>query len=152
MTTVKISDQTAREIYPSANQDLKKILEDSFGKSFFSMKITDRVKTFEDACSVLGISAGQILNSEDTIDEAAYKKLKVIARALNEGWKPDWNNSNEYKYYPYFNMRGGFVFYVDGCRDQHSGVGSRLCFKNRQLAEYAAKQFEAIYSDYFIIK
>jgi hypothetical protein len=33
-----------------------------------------------------------------------------------------------------------------------ASVGSRLCFKSRELAEYAGKQFIDIYTDFFIIK
>ena len=31
-------------------------------------------------------------------DEIARRKLETIAAALNEGWKPDWNNTDQYKY------------------------------------------------------
>ena len=151
MTNVKLSDATARSIYPNADANLKKILEESFGVSFFSQKITDRIKTFEGACKELGINPSQLLSCDDTSDEAAYKKLKVIVKALNQGWIPDWNNSSEYKYYPWFNLKGGFVFFVYDYHFQYSAVGSRLCFRSRELAEYAAKQFESIYKDFFTI-
>ena len=67
--------------------------------------ITKRVKTYADACAVLGIEP-----MNETVlaklgfakDEIAYRKLKTIAKALNEGWRPDWANSNEYKYWPWF--------------------------------------------------
>ena len=32
----------------------------------------------------------------------AYHKLTVITRALNNGWKPNWDDQNEWKYYPLF--------------------------------------------------
>jgi hypothetical protein len=62
------------------------MLLDTFGEKFFHQKITDRVKIFEDACEVLGLFPNAVAQDDDTIDEAAYKKLKVIAKALNEGW------------------------------------------------------------------
>lgn len=118
-------------------------------------KITDRVKTFEDACEVLGIK-GDILTGTlsddlegDAKSIAAYAKLIIIARALNEGWKPNWENSNEYKYYPYFKMQGGFVLDGVRCICAYTGVGSRLCFKTDELAKYAVKQFGDLYKDYF---
>lgn len=113
------------------------------------VKITDRVKTFEDACSVLGINTNSIYDCGDTKDEIAYKKLKLIAKALNEGWKPNWENGNEYKYYPWFKMQSGFGFSNTSCASTYSyaGVGSRLCFKTDALAKYAGQQFESIYKD-----
>lgn len=68
--------------------------------------ITERVKTFEDACQILGIDAEAIQEQWesaglDMIDEIAYQKLRIITAALNEGWEPDFTNPNEYRYYPY---------------------------------------------------
>ena len=100
MTTIKLNDATARSIYPTADANLKKILEESFGVAFFSPKITDRIKTFEDALEATGVSTCDVYTTVDTVDERAYKQLKIIVKALNEGWKPDWNDANETKYYP----------------------------------------------------
>ena len=85
-------------------------------------------------------------------DEKAYKLLKLIAITLNEGWTPDWNNDNQYKYYPWFYMGGSSGFRCSGCGDWRSGsdVGSRLCFKTRELAEYAANQFTETYKQFML--
>ena len=40
-------------------------------------------------------------------DEIARRKLETITEALNEGWRPDWNNTNEYKYFPWFRILPG---------------------------------------------
>ena len=69
--------------------------------------ITKRVKTYADACAVLGIepmNEAVLVKLGFTNDEIAYRKLKTIAEALNEGWRPDWANSNEYKYWPWFGI------------------------------------------------
>ena len=55
--------------------------------------ITKRVKTYADACAVLGIEPMNetvLAKLGFTKDEIAYRKLKTIAEALNEGWRPDW--------------------------------------------------------------
>lgn len=70
--------------------------------------ITERVKTFEDACKELGedhklvqqFKAIQEAIAEDK-EATAYFKLGIITAALNEGWKPDFTNNVEYRYYPY---------------------------------------------------
>lgn len=70
--------------------------------------ITERVKTFEDACKELGedhklvqqFKAIQEAIAEDK-EATAYFKLVIITAALNEGWEPDFTNDDEYRYYPY---------------------------------------------------
>ena len=70
--------------------------------------ITERVKTFEDACKELGedhklvqqFKAIQEAIAEDK-EATAYFKLGIITTALNEGWEPDFTNDDEYRYYPY---------------------------------------------------
>jgi len=121
--------------------------------------IKDRIKHFADVLSYHGISNDEFKKQcEDlTDDEIAYKKLKLIVSALNEGWTPDWQNDNEWKYYPWFDMddsssSGRFSFHCSGNRYSHSYCGSRLCFKSSDLCEYAAKTFLDIYRKFFIIK
>lgn len=132
-------------------EKLRKIIEDADKPK----NIMDRIKTYEDACNVLGLGCHKVWSDYDSVDEIAYKKLKVIIKVLNEGWIPDWKNSNEYKYYPWFEMTkkpgSGFLSSdSDGWRSL-SSVSSRLAFKSRELALYAGKQFEKIYYDYMVI-
>jgi hypothetical protein len=157
MKTLQISDKLARKIYLKADSEFKDLLEENFGVPFFNEKITDRVKTFEDAYNVLGINTGCVYSSSEEPDEIAYKKLKVIVKALNEGWTPDWNDDDQYKWYPWFELQktnsNPSGFRLD-CVNYHyagSAVGSRLCFRSRELAEYAAKQFEDLYKQFFTL-
>lgn len=127
------------------------------GKPPVTGNITDRVKSFEDACNVLGIQEGELSLSGYLLPEfktmVAYAKLIIIARALNEGWIPNWKDDSQYKYYPWFDLSSGsglrYRDYVG--LYSSSAVGSRLCFKSRELAEYAGNQFLSIYTDFFII-
>jgi hypothetical protein len=88
-------------------------------------------------------------------DEVAYKMIKEIVKAFNEGWLPDWTNSNEYKYYPWFKMGspsgGGFSFDDFAYWLATSVVGSRLCFKSADLAKHAGQLFESIYKDFLTV-
>ena len=74
--------------------------------------VTERIKTFEDACNELGeenvlVQAYRTAefntsgNQNDVSDVVAYLKLRVIAEALNEGWEPQFT-TNEYRHYPWF--------------------------------------------------
>lgn len=75
--------------------------------------ITERVKTLEDAIAVLGEDHTLVRqyhlyeqqmngNEEDMRDLTAFLKLRIITAALNQCWAPDWTNSDEWKYYPWF--------------------------------------------------
>lgn len=144
-----IDEKDAKELYPTASDVWKRSLENTFGKSFFLQKITDRVKTFADACEVLDIDPDDVIHSADGADDQAYKQLKVIARALNEGWEPNYNDTNQRKWYPWFYLNEP-GFRLDGCDygSSNTTVGARLVFKSEELARYAATQFQGLYSDY----
>lgn len=87
-----------------------KVLEQLFGEETFKPKdITERIKTFEDACRELGNGHPFVcayrawenggLNGQEDID--AYLKLRIICAALNEGWEPQFTE-DEWRYYPWF--------------------------------------------------
>jgi hypothetical protein len=75
--------------------------------------------------------------------ERYYEDLILVSKALNGNWQPDWSDSDECKYFPYFTSASGLRFsYTNyGYRSTFTFIGSCLCFKNRELAEYAGKQF-----------
>ena len=117
--------------------------------------ITERIKTYEDACNEMGIPISPPRISDMTDDELAYYKLKVITKVLNEGWKPDWRNNNERKYFPYFNVPLGASCGLDSshlnaCSYSISHIGSRLAYKSKELARYAGAQFKHIYEDFLL--
>lgn len=149
MKTLQISENKARELYKTGSTDFKTILEDSFGKEFFSTKVTDRIKTYEDACRELGLEPINEAEFEEmglALDDIAYQKIKVVIRALNEGWAPDMFNSNIYRWYPWFrcNESASSFAFCDSFFDATSanaGGGSRLCLKSEELANYCGKQF-----------
>ena len=130
------------------------------------MNITEKVKSYEDACEVKGVDPVENLPYKEPVNTDqkainAFAKITTIIQVLNEGWQPDWNNDDEYKYYPWFDMETypdqvgsgvGFSFGGYGCGGSASGVGSRLVFRTRALAEYAGKQFLDIYRAYMVIE
>lgn len=157
MKTLQIEESKARSIYKTASSELKIMLEDTFGKEFFSQKVTERIKTYEDACVELGITPiDESIRSSNgfTKDEIAYRKIKTITEALNEGWVPDWTDENQKKWFPYFypNYSSGFVFnYTDyDCSLTTAANGLRLCFKSDELATYAGKQFVELYKEFIL--
>ena len=71
--------------------------------------ITERIKTFEDACEELGNEHPLVkeycsvvnINLDITKDLISYLKLRIIITALNEGWTPAFDE-DECRYYPWF--------------------------------------------------
>lgn len=135
--------------------------------------ITNSVKSYADACKVLGIEP----MGEDSMkaqgfrpDEIARRQLETIAEALNEGWKPNWADTDEYKYYPYFYIEVSKVQTEDGYAANGAAaglsdaitigaasnalayIGSRLCFHDRETARYAGRTFTDLYAQILIEK
>jgi len=124
-----------------------------------------KIKSFEDACQELNLDPTTVLPDFSCYPEkhrkamTAHAKLVLIAMALNAGWEPDWNNDDQWKYFPWFRVKAsqdqpaGFGFSGTGCDDTGANtcVGSRLCFSSSDLALYAGKQFEELYKDYLLI-
>lgn len=156
-----------------AQDTVKKLTEDEGNGNIFDYfykeedyeEITDRVKTYEDACKVLGVEPINEQNAKAQgfrSDEIARRKLETIAAALNEGWNPDWNNTDQYKYYPYFyiqkNAKGKGSAGLSCARTNYAAAntsaafGSRLCFYASRLARYAGNQFTDLYEQILIEK
>jgi len=123
-----------------------------------------KIKTFADACKKLGLDPNKLpdvslLPEKHQKSIIAFFKLIIIVEAINNGWTPNWNNSNQYKYYAWFwveaseQQPAGSGFsrsdYVSSYT--HSYVGSRLCFETSEQAMYAAKQFGDLYQDYLLL-
>lgn len=155
--------------------------------------ITERVKTYKDACKILGKDplekyidkTVELENGEKFVsyslplDEIAYIQLKTIIEALNEGWKPQLTE-DEYRWYPWFYLytkeeikrkskadlkrQRGLLLGGDARSGAYCGfayvsshytpsftsanVGSRLCLKSEELADYCGRQFIEIWFSY----
>ena len=97
------------------------------------MKNYKQIKTYEDALRVLG---REDFSRENLYPrEIARRKLEIIIEALNEGWKPDLSNHQEYKWYCYFYTSTAGLGYV------------RLYLKSEKLADYIGEQFKDLYEE-----
>ena len=110
MNELKISVENAKNAYNGADENGKKMLETLFGKELFvPQDIKERIKTFEDACNVLGADHKFVREFDSisnemgdaSIDLLSYLKLRIIVAALNEGWEPQFTE-DEYRWYPWF--------------------------------------------------
>lgn len=129
------------------------------------MEKLKKLKTFEGACKVLGLDSKKVVPSfsgfpkKDRVAMIAHAKLVIVARAANflandnKEWKPDFNNYDQWKYAPYFyHEKGSSGFRFSDCDlwGSYSDVGSRLCFKSYDVAEYVGKTFIKLYNEYFL--
>lgn len=160
MRTLQIKQDSLLAAFRNAGKEGKQVLSDLFGKQVALYdNITDRVKSFEDACQVLGISTNvpEVKGLPRKHQKAiiANYKLIVIAEALNEGWKPNWQDSDEYKYYPWFDMSNpagvGYSSTYTTASNTDANFGSRLCLKNRELAIYFGQTFTDLFNDSLLL-
>ena len=107
---ISIKRENVLNAYQQASEEQKSLLENMFGKEMFKPKdIMERVKTFEDACAVLGEDHQYVKAYREWIrisyaeckDITAYLKLRIICAALNKGWKPKFDGK-EFRNYPWF--------------------------------------------------
>ncbi len=156
MKTLKLEDVTAKKLYKTADPELKLILEESFGKNFFSQKITDRIKTIDDVLEAAGVTMEEVVpyrnpKNKKQKSQNAYALIQLISEVLNEDTAfPDFNNLNQYKYYPYFkkSQAGGWVVYHCNYWFDFAFGGFGGYYKTFDLALYAGNQFSDIYNDY----
>lgn len=138
--------------------------------------IMERIKTFNDACDEIGHNHPLALEYDElttdtryeTASNIAFTKLKIIAKALNgqcnlevpnhKRWYPRFlvkktNTVNEKTIYQdavYIKRNDVYFMFFDVVRNDEvisEASNAYTCFKTRELAEYAGKQFIDIYAD-----
>ena len=112
--TIEVKVEDIKRVFDEANDNVRNCILNLFPQIKEDLQITDRVKTFEDACRELGkdhpfVLAYQNTNlrdpevADDNKDVLAYLKLRIITAALNEGWTPQLVE-DERRYYPFFHI------------------------------------------------
>lgn len=145
--------------------------------------VRKRIKTFEDACREIGIDAEAWNRDKISLglepDVLAFLKLRIIVKALNEGWEPQFTE-DECRYYPWFilytreeynkldeeeksrvvcrsssyaNAFGGvsYAYASDDSSYSNANIGVRLAFKTSELAAYCGRQFLDIWADFVFL-
>ena len=106
--------------------------------------VTERIKTFTDACNALGdehplvkeylrVADGNIILD----DLYAYLKLRIIVAALNEGWEPKFTE-DEYRYFPWF------YFYTKEEYDKLDDEEKGLCVLRSGNSTYSFHGFVGV--------
>lgn len=111
---MEINIENAKAAFNTADESVKQVLlallpelKEETAQKADNRPITERVKTFEDACRVLGdnhqfVSEWSVVSEITNIspDLRAFFKLRIICAALNEGWEPRFTE-DEWRYYPW---------------------------------------------------
>ena len=136
-----------------------------FGKQFLAMhekcffsrrpevpgmpKTYTDIKSHTDACKVLQKDPSGSITTD--------QKITDICKAMNKlsGFAPDFNNSKQYKWRPFFIMEAsGFRFDISDCdgSDSYPGVGSRLCHfvGSEAEADHLGKQFFELHKEHYL--
>lgn len=94
--------------------------------------VMERVKTFKDACNELGIEHDKWVQDKKDLgleaDVIAYLKLRIIAAALNEGWKPQFT-TDEYRYFPWF-----YLYTQSEIDEMNEEEKSRVVYRSNNFA------------------
>lgn len=162
MTTLKIADSKARELYGKANPELKQILEDSFPKGFFSQKVTDRIKGWEDVCKEKGLHPVNDLpfpapKNDHQEGTNAFFICTLAREVLNDGFRSLFGKNTRYILYP--------DVIEDSCRPSgfrlsfddltyafaFTFVGARLEFVDRPTAKHFFDCFLPYYEKLMLI-
>jgi len=118
------------------------------------------IKTIKDACKKTGYDMSKfpkedLLKTKFGRPLIAANNLMIVHEAVNNGWKPDWSDTNQYKYFPWHwikkdaNHPTGFGFSSSYFGDSltRTGLGSLLCCESSEKAIYIAKQFKKDWKD-----
>lgn len=115
----------------------------------FFKKIASDPTTIEECLALLGDQDDDVIEYNKLVKagfrSANYQAIVVIVKALNKGWSPDFNNTNQRKYYPWFNLKGGVSLSLVGYYDQYSDVPPSFLFKDEETVRYAIKHFLPFY-------
>lgn len=178
MAELILKKSDAIRLYPTADKTMKEIFEQTFGKETFSQKITDRIKDMSDVYEELGINETKFkkdktyraekmaefakkVGMEDSDIEDGFPcfllrdfEVYALVYVLNEGWIPDYTDINQRRWYPYFSLSSGFVFYGSyyGFTHTYAFSGFRLCLKEEALSNYAGRTFTKEFKKFMINK
>lgn len=113
------------------------------------VNIIDRIKSYEDACEYLEIETTvPYPNPKNNKQEAsnAFYMLDIITEALLDGKTLNWEDSNEKKWYPWFNeYKSGSGFRFHGSNsdwtNSYTFIGAHLCVDTKEKSDYLGTRF-----------
>ncbi|MEF9922998.1 MAG: hypothetical protein RR854_00290 [Muribaculaceae bacterium] len=167
------SPETGRFSREEAEKEAHRLADKELKEVFITECISiippkeNTVNSYETACNNLGILFTPLLGLDlDNIGISnkhvkaisAIYKLMIIAEAWNKAdeFVPNFDNTNQYKWFPWFRKQGtgGFVSANtnSAATSVYAFLGSRLCFKSEERATEFGEQFIDLWNDFLLIK
>jgi hypothetical protein len=153
MENIKI-DITINGETVSFNENLFTKIKTLLESEFKCVKSPFNIKSKSDILEYHGITIESFHNSclRLTKREIAYRYIKLLSEALNDGWKPDFNDDNQTKCYNWFYFKNGsFVFGGTYSFYMNMDVPSALYLKDVATAIYCKDNFMDLYKEYYEI-
>ncbi len=122
-------------------EELKKFVQDQG-----QVNMLEKIKTSQDACDHLGWDLNNLPLNET--------ELTAIVKCLNPpGWKADYSNSKQKKWFCVFEYRAGSGF-VFACSITiyfftHTGGGPRFALESEALANHLGRNFKPEWDRWF---
>lgn len=152
MKKLKLKLSRAIETYKTSNESNKQFLINLYGEEHFITDVKDRLKGYSSACVILNrkelaIDHFAFLGSSQAKKQFARHKIQTCIEAINEGWIPNYDNTNEAKYEIWmYGKNTGFSSWVG--YDSGASVGSDLVLQTREKGEIIEKICRQDYIDY----
>jgi hypothetical protein len=135
------------------------------------LRITESIqKAFKEACQRKGIEPNlPIVGGLDPAHQKAvisFYMLAILISDLNGDWKPDFTDWRQPKYIiwwdveektvggiAYSGLHAGLVYSIsyNAAFDASTFIGSRLCFKSRELARKAANEYKPLFENVLLL-
>lgn len=148
--TVELSLEKAREWYQKGGElkevalqaykeeELKTftyedVCKELFQGGYFYIDLRGRIHSIDGICESDYTDENNAISKYQLEKLLAINKLVNVAKYLNDGWEPDWNNTLEYKYFIYYDS-STCKFEVS---DRRVVQFSIVYFKSSELAKKA---------------
>lgn len=157
------------QAYNNANEEEKSVLKNLFDEGIFIKHFASKpvwIQLWDKFCFENNLNIrlphNQPTSAKEEWDNSCVMLRHIVeikihqwsqVQKLKTDWVPNWNDGNERKFYPRFNMNTlgglfGFSYSDYGLWNANSVPGSRLCYPTAELCEETVKEFLPIYEKY----
>ncbi len=82
-------------------------------------------------------------------------KFELLSEAINQGWKPDTLDTNQKKWFPYFEVSSSgldFSYSRYSYDFANADAGFPFAFESQEKSDYAGRVFIALWEEFIIRK
>lgn len=154
--TINLTKEEAIKFYNSSSDaGFKQLLEQTFGIDFAKHKeIYEKVYDLQTLTTYLGYNP--LIYPNPNSDSEKYLNacnvLSKVTEVYNEGFKLDWKNSSQYKYYPYKYFGGGSWRVCVICDSYYLSCSARFYSKSEKLANKSYENFKEYWENYWSVE